>query len=262
MLVRQNMIEVRHLVKRYGQQQAVINDVSFDVRTGEVLTIIGPSGSGKSTLLRCLNFLEEFQEGEIVVDGMTVGYLQKHGRRTRQPEAIVARHRADVGMVFQNFNLFAHKTALENIILGPMLVNNMGRAKAEQMARGLLVKVGLADKADAYPANLSGGQQQRVGIARSLAMQPKVLLFDEVTSALDPELVGEVLAVMRSLVKEGMTMVIVTHEMQFAQDVSDTVLFFDGGRIVEQGPPEQIFESSRNERLMTFLQRFHGTKAL
>ncbi len=261
MLAQQNMIEVRHLVKRYGQQ-AVINDVSFDVHTGEVLTIIGPSGSGKSTLLRCLNFLEEFQEGEIVVDSMTVGYLQNHGRRTRQPEAIVARERADVGMVFQNFNLFAHKTALENITLGPMLVNKMGRAQAEQIARGLLLKVGLADKAGAYPVNLSGGQQQRVGIARSLAMQPKVLLFDEVTSALDPELVGEVLAVMRGLVEEGMTMVIVTHEMQFAQEVSDTVLFFDGGRIVEQGPPEQIFEFSRNERLMTFLQRFHGTKAL
>ncbi len=253
------MIEVKGLVKKYGDHTA-IDRASFTVQTGEVLSIIGPSGSGKSTLLRCLNFLEDFQDGEIVINDMAVGYREKQGRRVRQPEALIARHRADVGMVFQNFNLFAHKTALENITLGPILVNKMSRPEAERLARGLLAKVGLADKADAYPANLSGGQQQRIGIARSLAMQPKVLLFDEVTSALDPELVGEVLTVMRDLVEEGITMVIVTHEMQFAREVSDTVLFFDGGKIVEQGPPRQIFGCSQNERLTSFLQRFHNTK--
>jgi polar amino acid transport system ATP-binding protein len=254
-----NMIEVRNLVKRYGDQ-TVIQGVSFDVRAGEVLSVIGPSGSGKSTMLRCLNFLEEFQEGHIAIDGTAVGYVEKGGRRLRQPEARVARQRADVGMVFQNFNLFAHKTALENITLGPILVNGMKRPEAEAMGRELLRKIGLADKAGAYPANLSGGQQQRIGIARALAMQPKVLLFDEVTSSLDPERVGEVLVVMRELAEEGMTMVIVTHEMQFAREVSDTVLFFDEGKIVEQGAPDAIFGSPTSDRLRSFLQRFHSAK--
>ncbi len=259
MQAQRNMIEVRNLVKRYGEQ-AVISDVSFDVRCGEVLTVIGPSGSGKSTMLRCLNFLEEFQDGRIAIDGVAVGYDEKDGRRVRQPEALVAQHRADVGMVFQNFNLFAHKTALENITLGPILVRGMKRAEAQAMGRELLAKIGLADKADAYPANLSGGQQQRIGIARALAMRPKVLLFDEVTSALDPERVGEVLVVMRELADEGMTMVIVTHEMQFAREVSDRVLFFDQGRIVEQGRPEEIFGHPATDRLNSFLQRFHNAK--
>ena len=253
------MIEVRGLVKRYGEQ-TVIEGVSFDVRAGEVLTVIGPSGSGKSTMLRCLNFLEEFQGGSIAFDGVAVGYVEKAGRRIRQGEAEVARHRAEVGMVFQSFNLFAHKTALENITLGPILVKGMKRPEALEMGRELLRKIGLADKADAYPANLSGGQQQRIGIARALAMHPKVLLFDEVTSSLDPERVGEVLVVMRELAEEGMTMVIVTHEMQFAREVSDTVLFFDQGRIVEQGRPEAIFGSPSSERLKSFLQRFHNAK--
>ena len=264
MTQRENMIEVTGLVKKYGDR-TVIDGISFTVKAGEVLSIIGPSGSGKSTLLRCLNFLEEFQSGDIVIDGVSVGYRQRGSRRERQPEADIARQRADVGMVFQNFNLFAHKTVLENITLGPMLVRHMSRADAERLARELLEKVGLADKAQAYPASLSGGQQQRIGIARSLAMRPKVLLFDEVTSALDPELVGEVLAVMGELADEGITMMIVTHEMQFAQEISDAVLFFDEGRIVEQGPPEQIFGHSHNERLKAFLQRFHtagvGAKA-
>ncbi len=253
------MIEVRNLVKRYGEQ-SVLAGVSFDVGAGEVLTVIGPSGSGKSTMLRCLNFLEEFQDGLISVDGAPVGYENKEGRRLRQSEALVAQHRADVGMVFQNFNLFAHKTALENITMGPILVRGMKRSEAGAMGRELLEKIGLADKAEAYPANLSGGQQQRIGIARALAMRPKVLLFDEVTSALDPERVGEVLVVMRELADEGMTMVIVTHEMQFAREVSDRVLFFDQGKIVEQGRPDDIFGHPESDRLKSFLQRFHNAK--
>ncbi|TAM82936.1 MAG: amino acid ABC transporter ATP-binding protein [Candidimonas sp.] len=254
------MVEVRGLTKKYDEK-TVIDDISFTVRPGEVLSIIGPSGSGKSTLLRCMNFLEDFQSGNIVVDGEEVGYRVEGSRRRRLPEAVVARHRAEVGMVFQNFNLFAHKTALENITLGPILVRRMTRADADQLAHELLAKVGLSDKAKAYPASLSGGQKQRIGIARSLAMRPKVLLFDEVTSALDPELVGEVLAVMRELTQEGITMLIVTHEMQFAKEVSNDVMFFDAGKIVVRDAPEHIFGHPENERLRSFLHRFHAVNA-
>jgi polar amino acid transport system ATP-binding protein len=250
------MIEVRHLVKRYGDL-TVINDISFNVERGEVLSIIGPSGSGKSTMLRCLNFLEEFQSGEILIEGESVGYVSANQKRKRRSGAEVAKHRAEVGMVFQTFNLFSHKTALENVMLGPATVRRVPRREAEKLAREQLAKVGLSDKADSYPSALSGGQQQRVGIARALAMEPKVMLFDEVTSALDPELVGEVLLVMKNLAEEGMTMVIVTHEMEFAQSVSDKVLFFDEGKIVESGDPATVLANPETERLQSFLQRFH-----
>jgi polar amino acid transport system ATP-binding protein len=252
----QAMIEVRHLVKRYGDL-TVINDISFNVERGEVLSIIGPSGSGKSTMLRCLNFLEEFQSGDILIEGESVGYISTSEKRKRRSETEVAKHRAEVGMVFQTFNLFSHKTALENVMLGPVTVRKVPRREAEKLAREQLAKVGLSDKADSYPSALSGGQQQRVGIARALAMEPKVMLFDEVTSALDPELVGEVLLVMKNLAEEGMTMVIVTHEMEFAQSVSDEVLFFDEGKIVESGDPASVFASPKTDRLQSFLQRFH-----
>lgn len=256
--VEQTMIEVQGLVKRY-EDKAVISGINFTVTKGEVLSVIGPSGSGKSTMLRCLNFLEDFQDGQIIIDGAPVGYEMRHGQRRRQSEARIARHRADVGMVFQSFNLFAHMTALENVTLGPVKVLGKSRAQANAQGRELLAKVGLLDKALSYPSALSGGQQQRIGIARALAMHPKVILLDEVTSALDPERVGEVLKVIRQLADDGMTMVIVTHEMQFARDISDRVLFFDEGHIVEEGSPTNMFLHPATDRLSAFLQRFHDS---
>lgn len=250
------MIEVQGLVKGYGGK-IVIAGVDFTVSRGEVMSVIGPSGSGKSTMLRCLNFLEDFQAGRIAIDGESIGYEQRGGTRRRQGEVQIARHRAQVGMVFQSFNLFSHLTALQNLTLGPTQVLGRSRADAERAAHELLAKVDLADKAGHYPSALSGGEQQRIGIARALAMDPKVILFDEVTSALDPERVGEVLKVMRGLADDGMTMVIVTHEMQFAREISDHVIFFDGGRIVEQGPPDRMFDQPGTERLANFLRRFH-----
>jgi polar amino acid transport system ATP-binding protein len=252
------MIEVRNLRKSYGALK-VLNGISFDVDKGEVVVILGPSGSGKSTMLRCINLLEEFDGGEIRIDGEAIGYAEdSHGVRRRRKEWENARLREQVGMVFQSFNLFPHRTVLENVMIGPLKVQRQPREKIEPMARDLLRKVGLADKADQYPARLSGGQQQRVAIARALAMQPKVMLFDEVTSALDPELVGEVLRVIRQLTQEGMTMIIVTHEIHFARDVGDRIVFIDGGVIVEEGPPATLLANAASDRLKMFLRRFQG----
>jgi len=248
------MIEIKRLRKCYGDH-LVLDDVSFSVAKGEVLVVIGASGSGKSTLLRCINFLEEFEGGEILIEGSPVGYAPGEGR-VRLPEAHIAELRTHVGMVFQSFNLFPHLTVLENVTMGPVHVKQEPKPEAEERARQLLQKVGLADKVNAYPARLSGGQQQRVGIARALAMRPKVMLFDEVTSALDPELVEEVLSVVRQLAADGMTMVIVTHEMAFARDIADRVLFFDKGRIAEAGTANEVLDNPKTDRLRSFLSRF------
>ena len=240
------LIEVRGLTKSFGDL-AVLSGIDLDVERGEVVVVIGPSGSGKSTLLRCLNRLEDPTSGSIRIGGVEI----------TQRGANLPQIRRKVGMVFQHFNLFPHMTAIENVMEGPRTVLHMSKTEAERTARDLLEKVGLADKADSKPAKLSGGQQQRVAIARALAMSPDAMLFDEVTSALDPELVGEVLNVMRGLAEEGMTMVIVTHEMSFAQRVADRVLFLDGGAIVEEGPPERIFHRAREERTRQFLDQLH-----
>jgi len=252
------MIEVRELSKRYGTLH-VLKGMNFAVAKGEVVVVLGPSGSGKSTLLRCINLLEEFDDGEIRIDDDTIGYrLDAQGRRTRRSEVENARLREQVGMVFQSFNLFPHRTALQNVMMGPVQVRGIRRQQAAQLAHALLAKVGLSDKAGEYPARLSGGQQQRVAIARSLAMQPKVMLFDEVTSALDPELVGEVLRVIRQLAQEGMTMVIVSHEIPFARDVADRIVFMDQGVIVEEGPPTRLLTDPASPRLKLFLRRYQG----
>ena len=237
------MIEIKGLCKSFGADE-VLKGIDLSIDEKEVVVIIGPSGSGKSTLLRCINHLEEPTAGEVIVDGITLS-----------SEANINKVREEVGMVFQRFNLFPHMTVLENIMLAPMKVKHAVRAEAEKTARELLARVGLAEKADAYPDNLSGGQQQRVAIARALAMHPKVRLFDEPTSALDPEMVGEVLDVMRALAREGMTMVIVTHEMGFAREVGDRLLFVDEGRIVESGVPREVFEHPKEERTRSFLSK-------
>jgi polar amino acid transport system ATP-binding protein len=252
------MIDIRELRKSFGAL-TVLKDLSFAVERGEVVVVLGPSGSGKSTMLRCINLLEDFQGGEIRIDGEMIGYrIDASGRRRPRSEAENARLRAQVGMVFQSFNLFPHRTALQNVMMGPLKVRGMNKAGAAELARDLLAKVGLSDKANEYPARLSGGQQQRVAVARSLAMQPKVMLFDEVTSALDPELVGEVLRVIRQLAQEGMTMVIVTHEIHFARDVADRIAFMDGGMIGEQGPPARLLSDPGSPRLKLFLRRYQG----
>jgi polar amino acid transport system ATP-binding protein len=250
------MVRISTVSKRFGALE-VLREVSLEVARGEAVVIIGPSGSGKTTLLRCINFLEVYDRGEIHVDGALIGYRRDaDGRFVRKAEAENARDRLRIGIVFQSFNLFPHKTALQNVTLAPVHNKGMDRREAEELGRELLAKVGLADKVDEYPARLSGGQQQRVAIARALAMQPKVMLFDEVTSALDPELVGEVLAVMRQLAEEGMTMLVVTHEMHFAKDVADRVVFMDQGRIVEEGKASELFLSPKTGRLQAFLKRF------
>ena len=237
------MIEIENLHKSFGEAHILKGiDLSIDAR--EVVVIIGPSGSGKSTLLRCMNYLEEPTSGKITVDGIELSGA-----------ANINRVRTEVGMVFQRFNLFPHMSVLDNITLAPRKVRHTPAEEAEAFARELLEKVGLSDKAEAFPAQLSGGQQQRVAIARALAMRPKVMLFDEPTSALDPEMVGEVLDVMRTLAKSGMTMVIVTHEMGFAREVGDRLLFVDEGRIVEQGDPKEIFENPKEERTRIFLSK-------
>jgi len=238
------MIEIRNLHKRFGQNE-VLRGIDLTVCPGEVVVIIGPSGSGKSTALRCINRLEEITSGKVVVDGHDL----------YDPTTDINYVRTEAGMVFQQFNLFPHMNVLHNVTLGPIRVRRTPRAEADRLGLALLEKVGLADKATAYPDQLSGGQKQRVAIARSLAMQPKVLLFDEPTSALDPELVGEVLEVMRALALEGMTMVIVTHEMGFAREVADRVIFIDQGRIQEEGPPDEFFSAPKNPRLREFLGR-------
>jgi polar amino acid transport system ATP-binding protein len=252
------MIEVKELVKSFGALD-VLKRVSFGVEKGEVVVVLGPSGSGKSTMLRCVNLLEDYQGGEINIDGAVIGYrTDAYGRRLAWPEVEKAKLREQVGMVFQSFNLFPHRTALENVMMGPQRVRGVARREARGLALELLGKVGLADKANEYPIRLSGGQQQRVAIARSLAMSPKVMLFDEVTSALDPELVGEVLRVIRQLAHEGMTMLIVTHEIPFARDVGDRIIFMDGGVIVEEGPPSNLVANPASERLKLFLRRYQG----
>lgn len=235
------IVALKSVHKRFGSFEA-LSDVDLDVDEGEVVCIIGPSGAGKSTLIRCINHLEEFDDGAIIVDGMTV----QRGRN-------LARIRAEVGMVFQAFNLFPHMTVTENIALAPRRVRGLDRREAAERALALLERVGLASQADKYPSRLSGGQQQRVAIARALAMQPKVLLFDEPTSALDPEMVGEVLDVMKDLAGSGVTMIVVTHEMEFARQVSDRVVFMDDGRIVEAGEPDSVFDRATHERTRNFL---------
>ncbi len=249
------MVEIKALHKSFGELK-VLQGVDLAVAPGEVVVIIGPSGSGKSTLLNCINLLESFEAGTVRVAGEWIGYMPgSGGARVKQPENHINRMRTHIGMVFQQFNLFPHMTALENIIEAPIQVLDLPRDKAVARAEALLAKVGLSAKAGAYPGELSGGQQQRVAIARSLAMEPNLMLFDEVTSALDPELVGEVLAVLRQLASDGMTMLLVTHEMGFARDVADRVVFMDGGVIVEQGAPAEIFGNPRNDRTRAFLRR-------
>lgn len=238
------IIKVSNLKKKYGELE-VLKDISLDIAEGEVLCIIGPSGSGKSTLLRCLNALEEINDGQVSI----------LGHNLFDKKADINKLREDIGMVFQGFNLFPHLTVLENITMAPKLIRKVSKEDAEKQAIELLRKVGLEDKKNQYPNSLSGGQKQRVAIARALAMNPKVMLFDEPTSALDPEMVGEVLNVMQDLAKEGMTMVVVTHEMGFAREVSDRVIFMDGGYVLEDTTPENIFTNAKNERCIEFLNK-------
>ncbi|CFX57765.1 ABC transporter-like [Syntrophomonas zehnderi OL-4] len=238
------MIEVKNIHKNFGSLE-VLKGVSCYIAPREVVCVIGPSGSGKSTLLRCVNQLEKVNSGQILIDGEDV----------TQSRVNIDRIREQVGMVFQHFNLFPHKTTLDNVTLAPIKIKGIPKEEAQENARNLLRKVGLLDKANVYPNQLSGGQKQRVAIARALAMQPKVMLFDEPTSALDPEMVGEVLEVMKDLAREGMTMMVVTHEMGFAREVGHRVLFMDEGKIMEEGSPEQIFDNPRNERTQSFLSK-------
>jgi polar amino acid transport system ATP-binding protein len=254
----QKLVTIQNLVKRFGPHE-ILRGIDVEVDTAEVVVIIGPSGSGKTTLLRCINFLEEYQDGRIYVDGQLVGYREQDGKLTKLPEDTIAKMRADVGMVFQSFNLFPHLTSLENVMLGLTKVRKLSKSEATERAVTWLKRVGLADKLSSYPSQLSGGQQQRVGIARAVAMEPKLMLFDEVTSALDPELVNEVLSVMEDLAHAGMTMLVVTHEMFFAKEIADRIIFMDEGLIVEDGPPQQIFEGSHTERLRDFLGHFSRT---
>lgn len=251
----ETIIKVENIWKRFGNLE-VLKDVSLEVSKGEVLAIIGPSGSGKSTLLRCLTFLETPNKGKIYIEGSLLGFRErKVGILVRDTEKNINKMRSEIGMVFQHFNLWPHKTVLENIIEAPLLVRSIKREEAIKIAKDLLVKVDLLDKIDQYPSKLSGGQQQRVAIARALAMYPKVMLFDEVTSALDPELVSEVLEVIRKLAKEGMTMVVVTHEIGFMRQVADRVIFMDNGAIIEEGPPEVLLQNPKSERTRRFLSK-------
>ena len=252
------MVRIEDVHKRYGNLE-VLKGINLEVESGEVVCIIGASGSGKTTLLRCINFLETYESGCIYVDNELVGYRERDGRLIPAREKDIARVRAETAMVFQQFKLFPHMTALANVAFGPIKVRSVARDEANRKARELLARVGLSDKADIYPVQLSGGQQQRVAIARALAMEPKVMLFDEVTSALDPELVGEVLAVMEDLAaSHGVTMIVVTHEMMFAREAADRVVFMDDGIIVEEGRPEEIIGNPRSNRLRAFLRRFHN----
>ncbi len=249
------IIDVRGVWKRFGDVE-VLKGIDLAIAKSEVTCIIGPSGSGKSTLLRCIAFLEEYSEGEIYIEGELLGFSLENGKRRRVSDAEVARVRRNVGFVFQQFNLWPHMTALENVAAPLKLARGIAREDAEKRARRMLEKVGLSHRAEAYPSQLSGGQQQRVGIARALAMEPHIMLFDEPTSALDPELVGEVLQVMRDLASEGMTMAVVTHEMGFAAQVADTVVFIDHGVIAASGSPQQVFRHEDNPRLRQFLQNY------
>ncbi len=249
-----SMIKLEHVYKSFGQLQ-VLKDINVEVQPGEVLCVIGPSGSGKSTMLRCLNHLERISEGKLYIDGELVDEKVKGRDALKIPAKKAQALCSELGMVFQRFNLFPHMTVLQNLVEAPVTVKKLPRRQAAELALGLLAKVGLEDKRDEYPAHLSGGQQQRVAIARALCMQPKTMLFDEPTSALDPELVGEVLGVMRQLAEEGMTMVVVTHEMGFARGVANHVLFMDKGEIVEEGSPYDVFGNPTQERTRAFLQK-------
>lgn len=251
------ILKVENLHKSFDGE-VILDDVSLEINKGEVVAVIGPSGSGKSTLLRCLNLLEKIERGKVVVEG-DVMVETVNGKAHYSPEETLRKIRLKLGMVFQNFNLFPHFSVIQNITEAPVRVAGIPYHKAKAEALELLAKVGLSDKAQSYPHQLSGGQSQRVAIARALAMKPDVLFFDEPTSALDPELTGEVLKVIRDLASEHMTMMVVTHEMAFARDVADRVIFMDNGRIIESGPPEKIFVNPTNERTKTFLQRFSDT---
>ncbi|MBV8563828.1 MAG: amino acid ABC transporter ATP-binding protein [Methylobacteriaceae bacterium] len=252
------MLRTSDVHKRFGRTE-VLKGVSLDIPRGEVLGIIGSSGSGKTTFLRCINLLEEYEVGTIELDGQAIGYRMIAGRRKRLRESEISDQRAEIGMVFQSFNLFPHMTVEQNIMLGLTKVRRMPSAAARTLAGAWLDRVGLTDKRDLYPYQLSGGQQQRVAIARAVAMEPKLMLLDEVTSALDPELVGEVLNVIRGLAHSGMTMLVVSHEMHFVRDIATRVVFMEGGRIAEEGPPGEILMRPRSARLVSFLNRFHGT---
>jgi ABC-type polar amino acid transport system ATPase subunit len=247
------LVRIEGLYKSFGSLD-VLKGIDLNVQQGQKISLIGPSGSGKTTLLRCVNYLEEPTKGDIYIDNELIGQRLAGTRKVPMSDKELARMRAEIGMVFQRFNLFPHLSVLDNIILGPLKVQQRNRAEAVELAEDLLNKVGMFAKRDAFPEQLSGGQQQRIAIARALAMKPKLMLFDEATSALDPELVGEVLGVMRKLAEEGMTMIIVTHEMSFAESVSDQVIFMADGNIVEQGPPRQIFRESQVERTRNFIR--------
>ncbi|WP_409485670.1 amino acid ABC transporter ATP-binding protein [Arsenicicoccus dermatophilus] len=252
----QPLVRARNVHKAFHGNE-VLKGIDVDVHEGQVVCLLGPSGSGKTTFLRCINQLESIDGGRIWVDGQLVGYREVGGRLHHLTDAQVAAQRREIGMVFQRFNLFPHMTVLANVMEAPVQVRREAKDVVRERALGLLDRVGLAEKAAAYPAQLSGGQQQRVAIARALAMQPKLMLFDEPTSALDPELVGEVLSVMRELAASGMTMIVVTHEMAFARDVADRVVFMDGGVVVEEGTPAEVIGAPRHERTRAFLSRTH-----
>lgn len=248
------MVKSEALSKAYGSNE-VLKSISLEVARGEVLCLVGPSGSGKSTFLRCINHLETINAGRLSVDGELVGYRQNGDKIYEMHPKEAAKQRRNIGMVFQRFNLFPHKTALENVMLAPTLLRKGSKATLQTRAMDLLARVGLADRHDYYPAHLSGGQQQRVAIARALAMDPKLMLFDEPTSALDPELVGEVLDVMKGLAESGMTMIVVTHEMGFAREVADKLVFMDGGVVVEEGVPSEVLSNPQRERTRAFLSK-------
>jgi polar amino acid transport system ATP-binding protein len=249
------LVRIRGIRKSYGDHE-VLRGIDLDVRPGEVVVILGPSGSGKSTLLRCINHLEAMNGGSIRLGDEQIGYALRDGQLRRLPARAIARQRSRIGMVFQQFNLYPHMTVLENIVEAPIGIHRRGRAEAEAHAMELLARVGLVEKARAFPRQLSGGQQQRVAIARALAIKPELILFDEPTSALDPELVGEVLATMRDLAGQGLTMIVVTHEIGFARDAADRVVFMDGGAVVESGPPGEVLVAPKHPRTRAFLARF------
>jgi len=254
------IVAAREVEKRFGDLE-VLKGIDLTVRKGEVVVIVGASGSGKTTFIRCINHLEKIEKGRIEVNGHLIGYRERNGVLVEDRERNIARQRREIGMVFQRFNLFPHLTAIQNIIEAPVHVRRIPRGEALRMGRALLSRVGLAEKENVYPAQLSGGQQQRVAIARALAMRPALMLFDEPTSALDPEMIGEVLDVMKELAREGMTMIVVSHEMGFAREVANRVIMMHDGRIIEDSPPEQFFTNPRHERTLSFLSRVIGRRS-